>query len=179
AVHGVTHDAEACAVARVVYGPARLRGLEDVSQRALGVVDLRLEVVALPAAKPVEEPWRIQLETGANHPAELLIRMTADQAPHRAAIAGIVDRIDLMQGAHDLGRTPSLVDTQIGDDVGSLEAAVGVRCGHRSSCGAIYNQRLARRFHGNRAGEAVAELGGVAHHEPAAIARIRTGECAQ
>src|SRR5262249_23080408 len=107
AVHGVTHDAEACAVARVVYGPARLRGLEDVSQRALGVVDLRLEVVALPAAKPVEEPWRIQLETGADHPAELLIRMTADQAPHRAAIAGIVDRIDLMQGAHDLGRTPS------------------------------------------------------------------------
>ena len=29
-----------------------------------------------------------------------------------------------MQGAHDLGRTPSLVDTQVGDDVGGLEAAI-------------------------------------------------------
>ena len=29
-----------------------------------------------------------------------------------------------MEGAHDLGRTPSLVDTQVGHKVGSLEAAV-------------------------------------------------------
>ena len=31
-----------------------------------------------------------------------------------------------MQGAHDLGRTPSLVDAQVGHNVGGLEAAVFV-----------------------------------------------------
>ena len=38
-----------------------------------------------------------------------------------AVIAGVVvARTDLMQGTHDLGRTPSLVDTQVGDDVRHL-----------------------------------------------------------
>ena len=29
-----------------------------------------------------------------------------------------------MEGTHDLGRTPCLVDAQVADDVGGLEAAV-------------------------------------------------------
>ena len=45
-VYSVSDGTKARTVAAVVEGPARLRGLEDVPQRALGVVHLRLEVVA-------------------------------------------------------------------------------------------------------------------------------------
>ena len=41
-----------------------------------------------------------------------------------AETLGIVSRVDFVQGAHDLGRAPSLVNTQVGDDVWNLPAAI-------------------------------------------------------
>src|SRR5689334_17633093 len=37
----------------------------------------------------------------------------------------VVQRVVHVQGTHDLGRTPRLIDAQIGDDVRHLEAAIG------------------------------------------------------
>ena len=42
-----------------------------------------------------------------------------------------------MEGAHDLGGTPSLVDTQVGHNVGSLEAAVGVSVSNKSAIAVV------------------------------------------
>ena len=101
-----------------------------------------------------------------------------------------------MVGSHDLGRTPSLVNTQVAHDVGDLEAAVSTgtvgategssNCattkpaatgGGRCEPNWVTNElRLARRFRRNRRREAVAELRGIAHHEPAAVTGVRTGE---
>ena len=97
-----------------------------------------------------------------------------------------------MVGRHDLGRTPSLVNTQVAHDVGDLEAAVSTGTvvaaeGSDDRPPAVGQApprrppraddlRLARRFRRNRRREAVAELRGVAHHEPSAVTGVRTGE---
>ena len=43
------------------------------SQGALGVVELRLDVVACTAAKPIQEPRRIQLEAYTDHPTSFVV----------------------------------------------------------------------------------------------------------
>ena len=95
-----------------------------------------------------------------------------------------------MVGRHDLRRTPSLVNTQVAHDVGGLEAAVSTgtvvategnppptktAC-RLASAASTDDLRLARRFRRNRRREAVPELRGIAHHEPAAVTGVRTGE---
>ena len=123
-VYSVSDGTKARTVAAVVDGPARLRGLEDVPQRALGVVHLRLEVVAL-----AEERSVFSLKPPPITQPSLSSGWPLASASEATASAKVVRRIDVMQGAHDLGRTPSLVDAQVGHNVGSLEAAVAV--GHR------------------------------------------------
>ena len=63
-----------------------------------------------------------------------------------------------MQGTHDLGRTPSLFDAQVGHNVGGLEAAViigwdtcnsGYEGATDNGTDAIGNSGLARRFNGD------------------------------
>ena len=54
----------------VVDAPVGVGRLEDVAQRALGVVDLRLEVVAL------ADHRRIQLDAGTDRQAQLVVGMT-------------------------------------------------------------------------------------------------------
>ena len=45
------------------------------------------------------------------------------------AARAVVQRLDLVRGSHDLGRTPGLVDAQVGDDVGGVEASDRRRSG--------------------------------------------------
>ena len=57
-----------------------------------------------------------------------------------------------MQGTHDLGRTPSLIDTQVADNVRCLKATIETGDGDseegtwRQCTTAIGDLRLARRF---------------------------------
>jgi hypothetical protein len=43
----------------------------------------------------------------------------------------VIGRVDLMQGTPDLSGTPSLINTQVGDDVWSLPASVALACKSR------------------------------------------------
>src|SRR5215813_983430 len=91
-----------------------------------------------------------------------------------------IGSIDLVQRAHDLGRTPCLIETEVHNDVRCLKPAVSAGEGRwvsRNNATAadrinVVNLRPTRRFGGNRAGPAVAELRGIAHHEPAAVASV-------
>src|SRR5580693_6338484 len=105
-----------------------------------------------------------------------------------------------MRCSHDLGTTPSLVDTDITDEVAGLHAAVGTvtgelraaasnRAGEGARChraetrnagltgsrgnGLVDDLSRAARFRSDRRRQTVAELGGIASGEPARIARIR------
>src|SRR4249919_1886665 len=101
-------------------------------------------------------------------------------------VVAIVGHIDLMQGAHDLAGAPSLVDAQIADDVGGLEAAIApataatnygtARYEWGARCTQDWDLRRPPHFGGDRAGEAVAELRGVARNHPAAVTRVGARE---
>src|SRR5689334_24256897 len=98
--------------------------MEDIAQRSLRVVDLRLQVV------PLSDHRRVQSEAGADGKAPLVVRVAAPGRPRakRAArikyAAAVIQRIDLMQGAHNLSRAPCLIYTQIADDVRHLKTAL-------------------------------------------------------
>ena len=59
-----------------------------------------------------------------------------------------------MQGTHDLGRTPGLVDAQIGDDVRRLEATIARRRVHTAATAAAYNHTTLNRTSYRRCGYA-------------------------
>src|SRR5262249_26504821 len=88
--------------------PVRVGGLEDVLQSTFGIVDLRLEVVA------DGDKRRVDLYAAANHPTDLGVRMTACGQTASDELAGtgriIVERVDVVDRTHDLGRAPSLID---------------------------------------------------------------------
>src|SRR6202020_2767853 len=95
------------------------------TQSALSVVRLRHEGVALRDERGIDR------ETRTSHPAPLVAGV-ADAAGTGGARSGlqrvggaVVAGVDLVQGAHDLGRAPRLIDAQVGDEVGGLHAAVG------------------------------------------------------
>src|SRR4029078_11710725 len=109
AIDTVGDQADRSAVA-FTKGPAALRCLHHVLDSALGVVDLGLEEVAL------ADHRCIQLDAGADRKATLVVVVAVSLSQ------AVVQRLDLVRSAHDLGRTPCLVDTQVGDDVGGVEA---------------------------------------------------------
>src|SRR3984957_5436104 len=104
--------------------PVRVRGVEQIAERALSDVRLSLEPVAL------GDEGRIDLNAHARSPAPPVARMADAASTGRAGwrlqqIGGaVVAGIDLMQSAHDLSAAPSLVDAQVGDDIRSLHATV-------------------------------------------------------
>src|SRR5689334_8642466 len=102
--------------------------------------------------------------------------MAADKAGGAIAGVAVVGGVDLVQGAHDLGRTPSLVDAQVGNNVRSLEAAICVRRRY-AAYASVHDDGLARCFSSERCREAVAELRRIAHHEPATVTGVRAREC--
>jgi len=160
-------------------GPVRLSGLERISQSALGVGDHGLEVVALANHRG------IQLDTGSKRPAQLVVGMACCRVGSKIAV---VRHIDLVQSAAELSGAPSLVDAQVCDDVRRLETAIaGLGATGAKTSPACDEPRseevtdyrnlgFARRFGGDCRREAVAELGSVAHQEPAAVTGVRTGE---
>src|SRR6187549_2224582 len=99
AIDTVGDQADRSAVA-FTKGPAALRCLHHVLDSALGVVDLGLEEVAL-----------------ADRKAKLVVGVAG------VLKRAVVQRLDLVPGSHDLGRTPGLVDAQVGDDVGGVKAS--------------------------------------------------------
>src|SRR4029077_5429442 len=119
AIDCVAHDTEAL-VLTLDLAPIGVGRLEDITECALRVIHLRLEVVALTDHRSV------QLDTGTNGKTQFIIGVTFGRAQR-----GVIDTVDLMQGAHDLGRTPSLIDAQVGHNVGGLEASIAT--GERSS----------------------------------------------
>ena len=115
---------------------------------------------------------KVQLAPDRHRPSQLVGGMAVGNVVGRAVVgaAGIV------KCAADAGKAPVLIDAQVGDDVGHPEAVERCRligeggvAGHRgidgeSRCacvhgrGAIVTLRILER---QRAGEAVAELGGI------------------
>src|SRR5581483_4848113 len=69
-IYTISHDAKTYCRS-IDETPIGIRGLEDVAQRTLGVVDLHLEVIAL------ANHWRVHLHATADCPTQLIIRMTA------------------------------------------------------------------------------------------------------
>src|SRR6185369_6581939 len=120
----------------------------------------------------------------ADHPTKLVACVAG------AAIGGIVPvvgHIDLVQGTHELRGTPSLIDPQIGDEIGCLKAAVSTwktvgpdnsTATNKTGPWRALDSNLGGPPHlgGNRARKAIAKLRGIAGDHPAAIARIRRGE---
>src|SRR5262245_1637477 len=87
----------------------------------------------------------------------------------------IVACIDQMPRPHDLGRTPSLIDAQVGDDVRSLEAAVAAVSnygGNTSNQSDAIDCSRAAHFSGDRRRETVAELGGISGNHPATVTGV-------
>ena len=60
-------------MAALVDAPVGVGRLVEVLQGALGVVELRLDVVACTTAKPIQEPRRIQLEACTDHPTSFVV----------------------------------------------------------------------------------------------------------
>src|SRR5262245_16393916 len=58
AIDAIGEDAVG-SIEAVLYPPVVVRVLEQIAQRTLGIDALQLEVVALPRAKPIEEPRRV------------------------------------------------------------------------------------------------------------------------
>ena len=98
----------------------------EVLQGALGVVELRLDVVACTPPNQFRSHGVFSLKPApttqpalwSSGPPVMVLDLGCRPVPP------IVSRIDVMVGRHDLGRTPSLVNTQVAHDVGDLEAAV-------------------------------------------------------
>src|SRR3974390_81641 len=103
-----------------------VRVLEQVTQRASAVVNLTPDVVASAYVR------RVDLQAGTNRVAPRVARVTRDfvglhesgRRSGRIDIEVVVVGVDLMQGAHDLGRPPRLVDADVADDIRHLPAAV-------------------------------------------------------
>ena len=148
--------AELTAPLDAIVGP--VIALHHIAQRPLGIVCLRLEVIAL------SEIREVPAQAGTHHPAPLVVGMagcgeavtvTAGESIHVNTIvkvaryerpriatndvrATVVIGIDLMGRGHDLGTAPGLVDADIADDVGRLNAAVagGIGSSHSGGCAA-------------------------------------------
>src|SRR5262245_43515002 len=183
AIDRIRYDAQGNAVLVVLDVRIAARILEDVPQRTLRVVDLGLEVVAL------ADHRRVQLEAAADRPAPLVIRVTAAFWGGKWQPRWCVDVIewnDLVRSRRDLGRTPGLVDAQIGDDVRSIEAAVthihkgaAAYDGARTQSGdeidvsgTPNDLRPPRQFGRDRCREAVAELRRIREDVLAAVAGV-------
>src|SRR5450759_1942449 len=83
-----------------------------VAACTFGIVDLGLQVVARPDHR--SEQLEACTDRKANDIGGIAALSIAGQAASRA---GIVAAAGVMESAHDLGRTPGLIDAQVGHDI--------------------------------------------------------------
>src|SRR5262249_16199657 len=157
AVHAIADDAVAELTAPLYAKVGPVIAHHQIAQRPLGVVHLGLEEIAL------RNHREVQAQAGTHNPAPFVAGMPgcgqavtitagersrpkgAEVARHERPSVGAngvraaeVCGIDLMGRGHDLGAAPGLVEADIADDIGRLNAAVAGAIGrsHSSECAA-------------------------------------------